>query len=296
MNLTLLTLVPGAVIGLGLGVLAFVLAPRTVRAGDALARLGEISQTPTATEPGGISRWDRAGGWVAARMPEVKGLTIPARDLDLLEIPIAEFYGEKIKSALVGFAFPLVMVVFVQLLGQSAALPIAVSFILAIAFWFVPDNRVRRQAAEARYEFTRFVTVYLQMVAVALLGTTTADRALSTAASVSDSWVFRKIRREYQIADTTHTSKWDALERLGVHVGVVALVDLGRTMRLSEARVSLREQLLSKCDLLRKQLVADEKKAVLRQIATMAPPVFFTMIPVLLLLIVPAVVQLLRSF
>lgn len=296
MNPTLMMLIPGAIVGLGAGLLVLTLAPRTVRAGDALARLGETSNAVSGAGRGPITRWERAGAWVAARMPEVRWLTTPTKDLELLDVPIAGFYGAKIKSVLIGFSAPFAVTIFFQLIGQPITLPLVFSFVLALVFWFAPDNRVRREAAAARAEFTRFVTVYLQMVAVALLGTTTADRALSTAASVSDSWVFQKIRREYAIADVTHTSKWDALERLGVNVGVPALVELGRTMRLSEARVSLREQLISKCDLLRKQIAAEDKKAVARQIAAMAPPVFFTMVPVLLLLVIPAAVQLLSAF
>ena len=38
---------------------------------------------------------------------------------------------------------------------------------------------------------------------MALLGNTTPDTALSETATLSDSWVFKRIRREYAAADLT---------------------------------------------------------------------------------------------
>lgn len=295
MNPSTLGIFSGALVGVGVALLVWVLAPRTVRAGEALARIGDITESVTSARTV-TTRWDRAGGWVARRVSDIPFLTVPSRDLDLLEITPQAFYASKIRSALIGFAMPLIGAVFFQIMGLPAVLPLAASFLLAGFFWFAPDAGVRRKAAAARAEFTRFVTVYLQMVAVALLGSTTADAALANAASVSDSWVFQKIRREYAVADVTHTSKWDALERLGADVGVPALVDLGRTMRLSEARIGIREQLIAKCEMLRAEISAAEKALVKRQIGLMAGPVVATLVPVFGLVIIPPVIQLVAAF
>lgn len=291
MNPVLLATIPGLIAGAGLAVLMLTYAPRTIRAGDALTRLGEVS-IASAAPVKTLAGWDKAGAWVSRRAPSIPFFSAPTAELDLLEIPVAQFYADKLKMAAIGFAIPLGFAAILQLGGLSFPLPVLFAPILAFIFWIIPDSNVRSKTKEARREFTRFVTVYLQLVAVALLGNTTADAALTSAASVSDSWVFRRIRREYQAAELTRTSKWDALERLGVTVGVPALVDMARTMRLSEARVGLREQLLSACDMLRAQVAASDKDAAERATSKMDIPVYCTIIPILALMIVPSVLQL----
>ncbi|MDZ5146342.1 hypothetical protein [Microbacterium testaceum] len=293
MNPVLVAVIPGLIVGLGLALLTLFLAPQTVRAGDALTRLGEASITAYVT-PGPLSRWDRVGSWLAQHLPQIKFLAPPTRDLDLLEIPVSQFYASKAKAALFGFFTPLVLTLGTQLItGQPAFLPLALSPLLAAILWFSVDSSVKSRAGKARREFTRFIGVYLQMVAVALLGTTTADSALSEAASVSDSWVFQRIRREYAAADLTRTSKWDAIERLGVQLDIPSMVELGRTMRLSEARVGLRDQLIASADKLRNLVAGAERAEAEKVTKASTVPVFLTLFPVILITILPPIFNLL---
>lgn len=291
MNPFTLSLIPGLLAGAGLAMLVLTYAPRTIRAGDALTRLGEVGTLTQGTNRP-LNRWESAGNWLSRRVPNIPGFTPPTKELDLLEIPVGQFYADKLKLALIGFFTPVIIPAVLQLIGVTFLLPLVFCPILAFVLWTVPDSSARTKAKEARREFTRFTTVYLQLVAVALLGNTTADSALSSAASVSDSWVFRRIRREYQVADLTRTTKWDALERLGSQIGVPPLVDMARTMRLSEARVGLRDQLLAGCDMLRAQVAADDKAAAERITGRMQFPVIATLIPILLIMTIPSVFQL----
>ena len=202
------------------------------------------------------------------------------------EIPVSRFYAQKIQSAALGFFAPLMIPIFFQLaLGFFFPLPLIASPVVAAVMWTIPDSSVRTRARQAEREFTRFVTVYLELVAVALLGNTTAGQRLTSAASVSDSWVFRRIRREYQLADLTRTSKWDALERLGDTIGVPALIDMSRMMRMAEARVGVRNQLRAACDKLRAQLAADDTAMAERVTSRMDIPVMLTLAPILAIVI-----------
>lgn len=289
MNTTLLAILPGLLVGTGLAVLLVAFAPRRVRADLALSRLGEAAVTIAAPATV-LSRWDRIGSWTAQHTPQLKFLTPPLRDLDLLDISVSAFYARKVQYALGGFLLPLIIpIVFQILTGTPFLLPLALSPVLAAVFWFLPDRQVKSNARNSRREFTRFVGVYLQLVAVSLQGNKTADAALSDAASVSDTWVFRRIRQEYAAADLTNTSKWDALERLGTHLDVPALADLGRTMRLAEAKVGLREQLLAASSKLRVVVSSADRDAAERATASINVPGFLTLVPVLSLVMVPPV-------
>lgn len=291
--ITAASIIPGLIFGAGIAILIWLYAPRTVRADYALARLGEVATiTPTAS-PTTTNKWHRAGGWVAHRAPQIRYFTAPTRDLDLLDIPVPVFYAAKLRYALTGLLLPLILPLLLQLVtGQLQTLPVLLSPIVAAICWTLPDGMVAKQAAAARREFTRFVAVYLELVSVALLGRTTAEAALIDAATVSDSWVFRRIRSELALADLTRTTKWDALEQLGETVGVDEMVGMARTMRQADAQIGLRDQLESRLSLLRAQIATNEKEDARRNAAKAEIPVYLTLIPPLLLLIVPAFAQL----
>lgn len=291
MNPVLLAFLPGAMIGTGVAVGILRAAPRTIRAEDALERLGTVTELPTV--PLAATRSERMGMWLHQHAPHLPGFIPPLRQLDLLDITVSKFYAQKLQLAAIGFSAPLILpILFQLLLGEFIAFPFLLSPILAAIMWLLPDSTIRSKAKDAQREFTRFVTVYLELVAVALLGDTTTDSALTSAASMSDSWVFQRIRREYRVAELTRVSKWDALEHLGTTVDVPGLVDMSRLLRLSEARIGLRDQLRAACRTLRAQNAADDKDHAERLTSRMDIPVLCCLIPILALTLVPTVLQL----
>lgn len=292
MSPVIIAFLPGGFVGAGLGMLLFATSPRLIRAGDALDRLGDLNPTP-ATGAAAGTRWDRIGAWAQQHAPHLPGFTAPTKQLDLLQMPVGRFYAQKIQYAALGLFAPLLIPILFQLtIGFFFPLPLILSPVLAVIMWTIPDSTVRTRAKHAQREFTRFVTIYLELVAVALLGNTTADSALTSAASVSDSWAFARIRREYQLADLTRTSKWDALDRLGHDIEVPALSDMSRMLRMAEARVGLREQLRAACNKVRAQLAVDDQAAAERVTSRMDIPVMLTLAPILAIVITPTLLQL----
>lgn len=297
MNPVLVALIPGLLVGVGIAGLIAVYAPRRIRATDALSRLGEaphvvnVQRSSTATGP-----LAKASGWLASNAPDVPFFTAPTKDLNLLQISESQFYARKIQYPLLFATIPIVAgMLLVPFVPSWGALVLLFTPVFAAIGWIAPDSEVRTKAAKARAEFTRFVAVYLQMVAVALLGNVTPDRALTTAAATSDAWVFQRIRKEFAQADLTRTSKWDALEALGAELNIPALVDLGRTMRMGEARVSLRDQLRSASDKLTNLAEAEDRKQAARQTKRVTTPVMLTIFPVIVLALAgPVINQLTR--
>lgn len=285
-------LIPGAIIAAGVVVMGAQLVPRSIRADDALARLGDLSpMTVTVRQPSRV----KIGSWMGRHAPNLPGFTAPVRDLDLLEESVSAFYFAKLQYAAIGLFFPLLLPIVLLPFGVVFVLPVIAAPIVAAIMWTWPDSMVRAKARERRREFTRFVTLYLELVAVSLLGATTVDGALVTAASVSNSWVFQRIRREYRLADLTRQTKWDALENLGEAVQVPALGEMSRMLRLSAARIGIRQQLRAACDKLRAQVANDDKDLAARKTAAVAIPVILTLVPILLLGIAPSIAALLTS-
>ena len=282
-------IVPGMVLGLGLALLLIQFAPRHAHVSDALKRLGTI--TPPATVRHTTFR-EGLGSWVYRHVPNLPGFTAPTKALDLLEIPVTTYYAEKAIYAAAGLLLPTIISLPLQLTGSpSLVLPAILGPFAAVIAWFCPDQRIKAKAKAARREFTRFTTVYLELVAVALLGSTNADRALADATTLSSSWVFARIRREYAFADLTGATKWEALDRLSQAVEVPALGDMARTMRLTEASIPVRTQLRAACTKLRKQLAADDAIAAAAVTNLLNAPLLCTLIPIFVLLLTPTVLQ-----
>lgn len=294
MNPTLVAFIPGACLGLTVALLLLRIAPHAPRAADVLDRLDirHIPATPSRVSAHG-TRSQLVGSWIAAHVPNLPGCTAPTAALDLLDIEPADFYARKAILATAGLLAPATLAGLTTLLTETpVVLPLLVAPLVALAFWFQPDVQVKTMVTARRREFTRFVTTYLELVAVALLGNTTADAALTSAAAVSNSWVFQRIRREYRLADATRSSKWQALERLSDTTGVPALGEMARVMRLAEAHISIRDQLRAACDKLRAQVVTDDALEAERTSARMQAPIVLTILPVLALILIPTVLQL----
>lgn len=293
--LLILPALPGVLVGCAIALLLLRRAPRTIQPGDTLTRL-DIAHQPHRPDPHRARATVRLGRWLHVHLPAVPGLSAPTNALDLLEIPPGDLALQKAILAVAGMMAPaLLSGLLGAVLGQPVLLPLVLCPLLAAVFWLTPDLRVRAMAAARRREFTRFVATYLELVAVALLGNTTADAALASAATVSDAWAFARIRREYQIADATRTTKWVALERLSDTLGVPALGEVARIMRLSEAHVSVRDQLRAACDKLRLTVVNDDAIDAQRVSNQMQVPIVLTILPVLALVLIPTVLQLTSS-
>jgi hypothetical protein len=291
MNAALMGFLPGALIGLGLAVFVVLYAPRTIQSADALGRLGAVAVFDDEVTIG-KGRDERIGGWIHRHMPNVPLLLPPMKQLDLLEVSVSTYYATKLVYAIAGLVSPLLISISFQLLGLPAIFPLILSPVFALILWFAPDSMYRAKARQRQREFTRFVTVYLELVAVALLGQTTPDNALSAATKVSDTWVFKRIRREYALAELTRTSKWDALARLSDAIEVPALGEMARMLRLSEAKVAVRDQLRAACDKLRAQVATEDSRVATRVTGRMRLPIFLMMIPIFVLALTPAVLQL----
>ena len=296
MNTALLAFAAGALLVLAGVLLVARRLPITPRAADVLARL-DVHHLPVrrldAVDAVDAPARSRVGHWLARRVPEIPGFAAPTAALDLVGIEAQDFYARKAILALSSLLAPAVLSgLLTALLGTPVVFPLLAAPLLAVACWIQPDLEVRAKAAVRRREFTRFVTTYLELVAVALLGTTTAESALGSAATVSDSWTFARIRAEYRIADATRTTRWQALERLSDAVGVPALGEMARVMRLSEAQMPIRDQLRAACDKLRAQTVTDDSLAAERISARMQAPIVATILPVLALVLIPTALQL----
>lgn len=156
----------------------------------------------------------------------IPGPTVPYDDLDLLGITPNRFVGMQVGVAFVALMLPIVLGLFISLLGLPVSLgvPLLFGLVLAVPAWFLPHWTVRQAATAARERFGRAVTSYIDLVVLERLSGAGVASSVVDAAQVAEAPLFGRIQE---------TLLRRQLERQPPHV---ALRDLADTISLPELR------------------------------------------------------------
>ena len=111
---------------------------------------------------------ERLGLWGLRVLPAGLWVRTPTRELALLRIPVAQFYGEKLTFAGLGLLIPPVLVTLFNAFGLSIPLqlPAVASLGLAAVMFFIPNYNALDDAKKARLEFARALGAYIDLVAL----------------------------------------------------------------------------------------------------------------------------------
>jgi hypothetical protein len=230
-----LMLLAGGLVGLGITLLVVRLLPAEPDLADALERLapGHKRTTPSAATAG--SGKERVGLWALRVLPPALWVRTPTRELALLRIPLARFYGEKLTFAGLGLVIPPLLTSFFGLLGLGLpiTLPALASVGLAAVMFFLPNYNAIDDASKARVEFARALGAYIDLVALERNNGAGPRQAMEAAAAVGDSWVFQRLSEELTRSRWSGLPPWDALHTLAEELGLPELDDFADIMRLS---------------------------------------------------------------
>ncbi len=258
-----LTVLFGAVAGLGLYVLVRALLPSRRGAVAQVARIDALrAARPSggaAAGPGGVR--ERIGHRVAAFYLQQGWQQRSLRaDLAVLERGWEGFLATKVMLAASGLFFGpfLFSVAWTLGAGSSPVVPVWLAAVFAVVFFLLPDLEVRRDAAEKRRDLRRVVGAYLDLVAMNLAGGRGLPEALLAAAEVSDGWALKRIRECLHDARITGVSQWEALGDLGAELGVEELKDLSASLALvADDGAKVRESLGSRAETMRHRELAE---------------------------------------
>lgn len=109
--------------GLGISLLVVRLLPAEPDLADALDRLAPHRARPPAAATAAGSGKERLGLWALRVLPSELWVRTPARELALLRMSLAKFYGEKLAFAALGLFIAPLLAFFFSLLGLG--LPVA---------------------------------------------------------------------------------------------------------------------------------------------------------------------------
>lgn len=224
----------GALIGFGLALGVIWFTPAVPDLADALRRLQD-TPTRSSARARATSGKERLGVWAMRTLPAGLWVRTPSRELAVLRIPLARFYGEKLTFAVLGFAIPIGLAGFLAVLGLPLPFPVPAlgCVVLAAVMFFIPNYNAIDEAKKARLEFTRALGAYVELVALERTNGAGVRQAMESAAEVGDSWVFTRLSEELTRSRWSGLPPWDALHTLAGELGLPDLDDFADIMRLS---------------------------------------------------------------
>jgi hypothetical protein len=224
----------GGLIGLGLMLLLLRFIPAEPDLADAIDRVtSPPSRTPVSAVSARMSK-ERLGLWGLRALPPGLWVRTPTRELALLRISTAQFYGEKLTFAGLGLVIPPGLALLFNSLGLSmpVQIPALASIVLAVVMFFIPNYNALDDAKTARLEFTRALGAYIDLVALERNNGIGVRQAMEAAAEVGDSWVFTRLSEELTRSRWSGMPPWDALHTLATELGLPELDDFADIMRL----------------------------------------------------------------
>lgn len=289
----------GAAGGLGIFMLIREFVPSSPSLKGAIGRLEGASEIVEIIEDS-PSMSSRLGIWAQRRLAgrDIPGLA--AKDVDLAVLGKARhvLLGEKVLAAVMGF---FLAPFFMWILGLAGiSLPVVVPVLLALVFtlggWILPDLLLKGQAQEAREDFARSASAYLDLLSIGRISGMMANEALASSAQISDNWAFQRINQALNRARWSGARPWDSIEALEDELAIPELGDIADIMRLSgEGGAQIYETLRGRAKALRSTQLAREHAAANRESERMTIPMTLTSVLVLVLVAYPAVVQLMSS-
>ncbi|MFD1826773.1 MULTISPECIES: type II secretion system F family protein [Mumia] len=255
-----LALLGGALLGLGVVLVVARLLPAEPDLAESLGRLSPTRTRASSAVTTAMGK-ERIGVWAIRVLPPGVWVRTPTRELALLRIPLARFYGDKITMALTGLVLPpLLAVFFAQIgIGLPFAIPAIASVGLAVVMFFLPNYNAVDDARKARLEFARALGAYIDLVALERNNGSGVRQAMEAAAEVGDSWVFTRISEELTRSRWSGQPPWDALHTLADELGLPELDDFADIMRLSgEEGASVYASLRARSAAMRTAMLNDE--------------------------------------
>ena len=225
-----LAVLSGGLIGLGLALVVARLLPAEPDLADALERISSTRNRASTNAAAARTGRERLGLWGMRVLPPGLWVRTPTREITLLRISVAQFYGEKLTFAGLGLLIPPGLTLLFNSLGLGLPLqiPALASIGLAAVMFFIPNYNALDEARKARVEFARALGAYIDLVALERhngIGVRQAE--------VGDSWVFTRLSEELTRSRWSGLPPWDALHTLAEELGLPELDDFADIMRLS---------------------------------------------------------------
>ncbi len=168
---------------------------------------------------------------------------------------------------------------------------------LALAGLWWPDRQLHAAAAARRRELRSALGLLLNVVAVNLAGGAEVEEALHNAAEIGGGWAFSMLRRAMEQARWSREKVWEAWARLGEQLEVAELRQLAQHLALAgDEGARMRQALIAMAQTIRRNQLAAAEIRASEAGERMVLPLSLLSTGFLLLLAVPALLQIAATF
>ena len=283
--MSLLIVIPGTLIGLGVFTLVCQLVPAGTRLDAALTRIGGVA----AARPSDLPPLRAAAGRLAAAAP---WLPLPGADLALLGQDREQWLISKIVLGLSGLMIIPVLTITVMASGHrlSLAVPAVASLALGVALFFAPDLVTKINAAEKRTDFRHALTSYLDLVSLERGAGAGPTEALEAAAQIGGGWAFTRIAAALDAARKASRPPWEGLAALAAQTGITELADLAEIAEVAgHEGARILQTITARAESMRVEALAATKAKAGSRSTTMVVPIAMLAAGFLVLLIFPII-------
>jgi tight adherence protein C len=256
-------IVLGVLLGLGLlqlRWLAFPPVPDVAAEIDQWRRGRELA-TLRAGIPEPVSPLGRLSRWVAETLRAYRPdfLDTLAPDLAITQRDLHSWLTKVIGLALVFGFGPVALMLLRRLGGADVSLHWApvVGLALAVTAVALSIRDLRNAASRVREEYTRALSIYLDLVAMSMEAGQGHAQALPAAAQIGTGRVFTELRTAIDLAPSKGITAWQALGQLGERYRIAELISLRSSIELAQddgARV--KASLIARADTMRSSRLA----------------------------------------
>jgi Flp pilus assembly protein TadB len=295
----------GILVGLGFGCgIALLLAwawPARPSLAASVARLrSSVAASPREPAAGGAS-WEMRVGTLAVAACEAVGLQFPRlrADLAILERSLEAQLARKALAALAGGLLVPATVGLLAIGGVpvSWSVPGWLAAALTLVGFWLPDHQLRSAAAARRRGIRAALGMLLNVVAVNLAGGAEVEEALHNAAAVGRGYAFGLLRRTMEQARWSREKVWAAWGRLGEQLDVEELRQLAQHLVLAgDEGARMRQALVAMAQTIRRNELAAAEVRATEAGERMVLPLSLLSTGFLLLLVVPALLQVAATF
>lgn len=168
--------------------------------------------------------------------------------------------------------------------------PLGGVVLLAALGWVYPDVALRSKAAAARQAWAHALSVFTDIVGIALAGGAGVEDALLDAAAAGSGPQLEQLAATMHAAQTRRIKLWDAVDELGAAADIAPLRELAASMSLAgESGSRVRDTLAAKSTALRTRQLAEVEAAAQRASETMGVAPALMAIAAVVLIAYPAV-------
>ena len=213
-------------------------------------------------------------------------------DLQICNINASSLVASKLIGGVIGLGVPGFSLALLHTAGAgfSFGMNILIPVIAAVFGFMYPEYKIRQLSKARRRSFLHSFSSFLDLTNILLAGGAGTETALVAAAESGDGWSFEQIRRVLTIAQSTRSSPWSELSRLGDTYALPQIKEIAGSIQLAgEHGARIRTSLAARAESLRNRQMSEVESSANAATERMGLPMVLLFVSFIVLIGYPAV-------